>query len=362
MPERIYQLRRLIEDSPQQVGKHKLAALPSPWDPRDYQYSRLMKAAGPIQLPRKTNYRANMPPVFDQSKYVSLGTCVAAAEAWGPKAMQELSQGDYPAEGLSVAYLYRLCKQLDGIPKKSGTYPRVVKKVLQQYGVVPEASLRYSTLRDDKNLSPPADELHESAKRYKIKTYAEVVSPTDQDYNARINILREAIAREGPILAALLVYESFMDVKPPHYVIPYPKGFLLGGHAVCLCDYDDDRQSFLLRNTWGEDWADDGYAWLPYDWVTKYTDPTGYGHRMPFFQEAWTSVDIVVPKRAKSIKFKPGRKTALVDGVEILLDQEPVIIPETGRMMVPVRAFGNNAGYLVKYHEKTGEAEYITPN
>ena len=217
MPERIYQLRRLIEDSSQQVGKYKLAALPSPWDPRDYQYSRLMKAAGPIQLLRKTNYRANMPPVFEQGR---LGTCVAASTTWGPKAFQEVSQGDYPAEGLSAAYLYSMCKQIDEVPEKPGTYPRIAMKVLQKHGVVPEALMPYHTLPDDKNLSAPPDGLHEQAARYKIKTYAEVVSPSDQDYNARINILREAIARQGPILAALLVYESFMDVKPPHYVIP----------------------------------------------------------------------------------------------------------------------------------------------
>jgi len=359
MPEQVYQLRRAIEESPQQVGKYKLTALPSPWDPRDYQYAILARAKGPIQMPRKTNYRANMPPVFDQG---NLGTCVAASTSWGPKTFQEISQGDYPAQGLSTAYLYSLCKQLDGIPEKPGTYPRIAMKALQKYGVVPEVLMPYHTLTDDKNLPAPPESLLEQAKQYKIKTYAEVVSPIEQDYSVRINILREAIAKEGPILAALLVYDSFMDVKAPDYIIPYPQGYLRGGHAVCLCDYDDDRQAFRLRNTWGKQWSDEGYAWLPYDWVTRYTDPTGYGHKMPFFMEAWTSVDIVVPRRARNITFKPGRKTAKVDGVEILLDQEPFIVPETGRMMVPVRAFGNNAGYLVRYNEATGEAQYVTPD
>lgn len=359
MSETIYRLRRMLEDSPQQAGSYKLGALPSPWDPRDYQYNRLRVASKPAQLPRKTNYKANMPPPFNQGK---LGTCVAAATAWGPKAMQEVSQGDYPAEGLSVAYLYRWCKQLDDVPEKPGTYPRVAMEVLQKHGVVPEINFPYADLMDDKNLPAPPANLSKQAEHYKIKTYAQVVAPDDEDYAARINILRQAIAQEGPILAALLVYESFLDVGPPNYIIPKAQGYLLGGHAVCLCDYDDDKQAFLLRNTWGESWGDKGYAWLPYDWVISYTDPTGAGHRMYFFTEAWTSVDIVVPRRAKKVVFKPGKNTVTVDGVEILLDQEPFIVPETGRMMIPVRAFGNNAGYLVKYNQQTGEAEYVTPN
>ena len=52
------------------------------------------------------------------------------------------------------------------------------------------------------------------------------------------------------------------------------------GHAVVAVGYDDKRKvrnrergvpesvgAFLIRNSWGEGWGEQGYGWLPYDYV-----------------------------------------------------------------------------------------------
>lgn len=347
MAEQIYLLRRKIENSPQQIEDIKLPVIPSPWDPRDYKYATLLAAASSIETPPFVDSRPNLPPVFDQGKF---GTCTAASTASGPKALQEISQGDYPSVGLSVAYLYAMSKQLDGIPNQAGTYLRVTFKVLQQYGICPEELYPYSTLTSDINIPMPSTTLLKAAQAYRIDTYAQIASPTDKDLHARIGLIRQAIAREGAIEAALLVTESFMDVKAPDYRIPYPEGHLLGGHAVCLCGYDDSKQAFLLRNTWGTKWANQGYAWMPYDWVTKTFDPIGDGtHHVPFFMEGWTSTDIVVPRPASRIEITPGVATMLVDGQAIRLDQPAFVTQDTSRLMLPVRAVAGNLGYLVQW-------------
>lgn len=347
MPERIYRLRRAIEESPQQAGDYKLPTLPSPWDPRDYRYDNLVAAAPPMGLPSVIDYEENLPPVFDQGK---LGTCVAASSAWGFKAAEEISQGDFPAGGLSAAFLYAMCKQMDGIPNQAGTYIRVAMKVLQQYGICSEALYPYSTLTSDVNVPAPPNTLLQVAQNYRIQTYAQLASPTDNDLQARVGILKQAIAREGPIEAALLVIENFLDVKGPDYIIPDPEGYLLGGHAVCLCGYDDSRQAFLLRNTWGTTWGDKGYAWLPYHWLTLTFDPIGDGqHHVPYFMEAWTATDITVPRAASRIEITPGADTMLVDGQAIRLDQPALVAQGTDRLMLPIRAIAGNMGYLVQW-------------
>ena len=53
----------------------------------------------------------------------------------------------------------------------------------------------------------------------------------------------------------------------------------MGGHAVVAIGYDDEvaienalcdvptEGALLVRNSWGTDWGEGGYGWLPYDYV-----------------------------------------------------------------------------------------------
>ena len=44
---------------------------------------------------------------------------------------------------------------------------------------------------------------------------------------------------------------------------------MLGGHAVMAAGYDNDTRMFLVRNSWGKNWGDNGYFWMPYDYISK---------------------------------------------------------------------------------------------
>ena len=37
-----------------------------------------------------------------------------------------------------------------------------------------------------------------------------------------------------------------------------------GGHATCCVGYDDDKQILILKNSWGTDFGDQGYLYMPY--------------------------------------------------------------------------------------------------
>jgi C1A family cysteine protease len=60
---------------------------------------------------------------------------------------------------------------------------------------------------------------------------------------------------------------------------PHPGERVLGGHAVDAVGYDDSVRiknestglettgALLIRNSWGTEWGEHGYGWLPYAYV-----------------------------------------------------------------------------------------------
>lgn len=345
--------RQIIEESPQYHNNITLACKPSDYDSRDYKYHLLLPYKQNVVKDSKNyvvDYRKNLPPVWNQG---NLGSCTCASSCWGFKAYQEIEQGDFPNHGLSVAYLYSLAKNNDGDPSQPGSQLKVVMKMLQQYGVCTEDKYPYNVLTRDYNLPLPPAELNTEAANYKINTYAQICDSTDATDNrkleARIDKLRQAILNEGPIEIAIIVTDNFMNL-PPDYILEFPEGRILGGHALCLCGFNDQKELFIVRNTWSENWGDKGYCYMPYKWVT-YTFSYDDVHPIPFFLEAWSSVDVVVPKVAKTIQLIIGKNTALVDNIEIYLDQPPIV--KNNRTLVPLRFLADNLGFLTNYNNDT---------
>jgi C1A family cysteine protease len=77
-------------------------------------------------------------------------------------------------------------------------------------------------------------------------------------------------------------FRSFLQTDTPGAIpFPCPNEMAEWGHAVMAVGYDDARVivntrcgqqsqgALLIRNSWGEEWGDKGYGWLPYDYVLK---------------------------------------------------------------------------------------------
>jgi hypothetical protein len=50
---------------------------------------------------------------------------------------------------------------------------------------------------------------------------------------------------------------------------PRPDPKTWAGHAMLMVGYDDGKKAFRVKNSWGTGWADGGYVWFSYDFVTK---------------------------------------------------------------------------------------------
>ena len=72
------------------------------------------------------------------------------------------------------------------------------------------------------------------------------------------------------------------------------------GHAICVVGYSDPRQHFIFKNSWGEDWGDDGYGYIPYSYMSMYS------------WDAWTSVDVTVPVAAEEVAPESDNVTEII--------------------------------------------------
>lgn len=101
-------------------------------------------------------------------------------------------------------------------------------------------------------------------------------SSIDIDYNLPqneiINELKKTLVRGYPIIFGFNVYESFESEWLINGIMPIPKPDEARNtsHCVVAIGYDDEKQSFLIRNSWGTNWGistDGGHFYMPYSFI-----------------------------------------------------------------------------------------------
>jgi C1A family cysteine protease len=198
------------------------------------------------QLPQMVDLRPRMPPIYDQGQ---LGSCTANALCG---VMQYADQ--IPGSRLFLYYNER--KLENDIPDDAGANLSDGIKCLQKYGICPDTEWPYEIYKFTK--SPPK-QCYDDASKHKAIT----VQNIQQD----ITLMKTSLARGNPFVVGINVYESFEsnEVSKSGIVpIPQHNEHCLGGHAVVCVGYDDHKQCWIMRNSWGNTWGMSGYFTLPY--------------------------------------------------------------------------------------------------
>jgi C1A family cysteine protease len=199
------------------------------------------------QLPEYFEINTRNIKIYNQE---SLGSCTANSAL---RVLQYLNgfQG-------SRLFLYYVERVADGTSVfcDSGSSIRQSVEQLYKTGVCSEKNMPYII---EKYSEKPSIANYLEAYFNKIKNYYRV-------FQNELTII-ECLGEGNPILFGFNVYESF-EKNPFGWNGRKGKDDRwVGGHAVHLVGYDKINRKFKCVNSWGEDWGDKGFFYLPFDFV-----------------------------------------------------------------------------------------------
>ncbi len=77
--------------------------------------------------------------------------------------------------------------------------------------------------------------------------------------------MKEALAKYGAIAACVKVTPAFQAYKSgvfdEHASVSAPNDV---NHAITIVGWDDSKQAYLVKNSWGPGWGEKGYVWVEY--------------------------------------------------------------------------------------------------
>ena len=237
--------------------KKQLGWKQEPFDERDKPLT--FSALKAEELPPLVDLRHGFGSVYDQG---SLGSCTANAICSAFEYNQR-RQGLDAFEPSRLFVYYNERKMEGTINQDAGAYIRDGMKTINKEGVASEKFFPYvnvmRTFKKAPTVQANKDGLYHRSVRYSRVNHR------------NLNEIKTALSKGHPITFGFLVFQSFYsnawNIKTE--VMPSPSGNRLGGHAVLLVGYDDSKQAFIVRNSWGTRWGNNGHFMMSYKFTTS---------------------------------------------------------------------------------------------
>jgi C1A family cysteine protease len=202
-----------------------------------------------------SDLRGLMAAIRDQGKRP---TCVAFAVS----AAHELSRADGGAVNmdLSEEALYWGSKQTDGdlVP---GTRFHSADSALRKWGQPLEAAWPYAPGRDD---SQPYPTIASAGEPSWLKGAL-------RDIPVTVPAITAELCANRAVAVGLRLSTGFFYPVNGRVGLPNIGEQSLGNHAVLIVGYSNttgnQSAEFIIRNSWGTGWGDQGYGYLPIGWL-----------------------------------------------------------------------------------------------
>lgn len=170
----------------------------------------------------------------------------------------------------SHAYLYCMARRMADARGDCGVSLRNCLRALRRFGLPPE---RYWPYDGEHIASDPLDPFLYSYARDYANLYYARVGPQKQSGKKTLRCVRSMLAAGFAVSCGFAIPNRL----PDEGAVPYRPDVheIADGQSVVLVGYDDklrigsERGALLFRNSWGPEWGEQGYGWLPYVYVTE---------------------------------------------------------------------------------------------
>ena len=139
----------------------------------------------------------------------------------------------------------------DGLGRQCGDtgWPTIALDWMKTNGVADPACWPYETSNEPYHPTPDRP-----GRTVKLGDYVTLSNVADQ---------KAWIDNVGPLSACFTVYNDFFGYSSGVYEANPATG-VAGGHCIVIVGYDDTKQAWLVRNSWGSGWGMSGYCWFGY--------------------------------------------------------------------------------------------------
>lgn len=224
-------------------------------------------------IPATVDLRQWCSPVENQ---LNLGSCSAHAGIGVVEYFQRRAYGKH-LDG-SRLFLYKTTRNLMGVTGDTGAWLRNVMGALCLFGVPIEKYWSYNVSDFDKE--PPAFVYAVGDNFEALKYFCHDPQGANILPATVLSTVKQYLAAGIPSMFGFWGFPSFNNSSVKGGIpYPCPGESAEWGHAIVAAGYDDGKKikntkcnketkgALLIRNSWGTGWGDNGYGWLPYDYI-----------------------------------------------------------------------------------------------
>lgn len=194
----------------------------------------------------------------------SLNSCTGNAVVGGLELLENLQGMNYvELSRLFPYYNGRILMDDDKITDE-GCYIRLVMMSLLVHGVCAEEVWPYNEAFVNKR---PSNKSYITSYAHKIKSFYKITSTGKE----RCDDIKFALRSSHPVVFGAEVSRQFLRLGRHGMVSERSSSDdIVGRHAMLIVGFDEAKRIFIVRNSWGTEWGDNGYCYYTEEFLDEY--------------------------------------------------------------------------------------------